>query len=170
MKGIQLLVFIQLILFIVACSSNQVNKTNKKMSTERAEEHLYEESQSLDETLIVKADAIEQLKVFLKKEKFGPEERTEQLPLGYVGFLPEEARPVANGYLNKSVSRLIALLEKNDRVTQRMILNEFEIGLNSFNDLVTDTEDRERICWYYEDIMDMIGLESTHQLLNNWMY
>jgi len=45
-----------------------------------------------------------------------------------------------------------------------------KIGLHAFDDLAVDTEDRERVCWYYEDMMDILGLESTHELLNNWMY
>lgn len=51
-----------------------------------------------------------------------------------------------------------------------MILNEFEIGLNFFENLVFDIEDRERVCWYYEDIMNIIGFKSMNELLNNWMY
>jgi len=51
-----------------------------------------------------------------------------------------------------------------------MILHEFENGSNSFEDRAVHTEDRENACWYYEDIMDIIGLESTNELLNNWMY
>lgn len=72
--------------------------------------------------------------------------------------------------MNESIVRLISILEQNKQVTARMVLNEFENGLSSFEDLAFDTEDRERVCWYYEDIMDCIGLESTNELLNNWMY
>lgn len=154
-------------MILQSCVNSQQEKSETKSMTKN---HLYEESQSLDETLDVKSDAIIKLKELLQKEKFGPEEKTDQLPLGYVGFLPEEDRPLANKTLNESIVRLISILKQNNKVTSRIILDEFEIGLNSFEDLAFDTEDRERVCWYYEDIMDIIGLESTYELLNNWMY
>lgn len=155
------------LMILQSCVNSQQEKSETKSMTKN---HLYEESQSLDETLDVKSDAIIKLKELLQKEKFGPEEKTDQLPLGYVGFLPEEDRPLANKTLNESIVRLISILKQNNKVTSRIILDEFEIGLNSFEDLAFDTEDRERVCWYYEDIMDIIGLESTYELLNNWMY
>lgn len=147
---------------VSSCSSSQNNAMQ--------ETHLYEESESLNDVLTINQDAVTNLRELLNKEKFGPEERSEQLPLGYVGFLPPESRPTANKLLNESISRLIQMLEKEQKVTKRLVLDEFEKGLNSFNELASDTEDRERVCWYYEDIMDIIGLESTNELLNNWMY
>lgn len=159
--------YLVFLMILQSCVNSQQEKSETKSMTKN---HLYEESQSLDETLDVKSDAIIKLKELLQKEKFGPEEKTDQLPLGYVGFLPEEDRPLANKTLNESIVRLISILKQNNKVTSRIILDEFEIGLNSFEDLAFDTEDRERVCWYYEDIMDIIGLESTYELLNNWMY
>lgn len=159
--------YLVFLMILQSCVNSQQEKSETKSMTKN---HLYEESQSLDETLDVKSDAIIKLKELLQKEKFGPEEKTDQLPLGYVGFLPEEDRPLANKTLNESIVRLISILKQNNKVTSRIILDEFEIGLNSFEDLAFDTEDGERVCWYYEDIMDIIGLESTYELLNNWMY
>ena len=134
------------------------------------ENHLYEETEYLDEVIAINQYATTNLQQLLNKDKFGPEEPSEQLTLGYVGFLPPESRPKANNLLNESIRRLILILEKEPKVTKRMILNEFETGLNSFNDIASDTEDKERVCCYYEDIMDIIGLKSSNELLNNWMY
>ena len=36
--------------------------------------------------------------------------------------------------------------------------------------LELDTENRERICTYYEELMDIVGLESSEGLLNEFMY
>ena len=44
-----------------------------------------------------------------------------------------------------------------------------KIGLERFKDIV-DTEDRERICLYYEELMNMVGLESSAGLLNKFLY
>lgn len=161
------LFYLVFIMMLQSCVNSQQEKAETKPTTKN---HLYEESQSLDEILNIKSDAIIKLKELLQKEKFGPEEKSDQLPLGYVGFLPEENRSLANKTLNQSIVRLISILKQNNKVTSRIVLDEFEIGLNSFEELAFDTEDRERVCWYYEDMMDIIGLESTHELLNNWMY
>lgn len=154
------------LMMIFSCANSQ--DKNKTMNIN--ENHIYLETPSLDDVLEVNSNAIENLNRMMLDEKFGPEQQSDQLPLGYVGFLPEESRPIANKNLNESINRIILILRDNKKITARMILNEFEIGLKSFNDLANDTEDRERVCRYYEDIMDIIGLESSNELLNNWMY
>ena len=65
---------------------------------------------------------------------------------------------------------MILLFEDNDNITKRMVLNEFEKSLIEFENIAEDTEDRERLCYYIEEIMDIIGLESSYNLLNNWMW
>ncbi|HAK29637.1 MAG TPA: hypothetical protein DCO90_10465 [Sphingobacterium sp.] len=33
-----------------------------------------------------------------------------------------------------------------------------------------DTEDREKLCAYFEDILDGIDLESSGGVINRWLY
>ena len=33
-----------------------------------------------------------------------------------------------------------------------------------------DTEDRERVCHYFEELMSLVGLESSGEILNTVMY
>jgi hypothetical protein len=33
-----------------------------------------------------------------------------------------------------------------------------------------DTEDREQLCRYLEAMMDLLQIESSHGLLNTWLY
>ena len=147
---------------IIGCSTNQ-NKSMEK-------DHLYEEFENLNDFVKVKPNAVNELEKLLFKVKFGPEDESDDLPMGYVGLLPQENQPQANRLLNESIKKLINILRNEKKVTNRMILNEFETGLESLEDIAFDTEDRERVCYYYEEIMDIIGLESTNELLNNWMY
>lgn len=51
-----------------------------------------------------------------------------------------------------------------------MIFDEFETGLESLENIVFDTESRERVCYYYQEIMVIIGVENSNELLNNWMF
>lgn len=155
-------IFITLFSIIISCSTNQ-NKTMEK-------NHLYVENENLNELMTIKPNAVNELEKLLFKVKFGHEEVSDKFPIGYVGLLPEEDRPEANRALNESIKKLIKILRNEETISKRIILNEFESGLESFEDLAVDTEDRERVCYYYEEIMDIIGLESTNELLNNWMY
>ena len=46
------------------------------------------------------------------------------------------------------------------------------IGLSKFTDVYfeLDTEDRERVCTYFEELMDIVGLESSNGQLNKFMF
>lgn len=33
-----------------------------------------------------------------------------------------------------------------------------------------DTEDKERVCEYYEEMMDIVELDSSEGILNSWLY
>ena len=57
--------------------------------------------------------------------------------------------------------------------SRRRISSKFlSLGLERFSDiyLELDTEDRERICTYFEELMDIVGLESSGGYLNDFMY
>lgn len=47
-----------------------------------------------------------------------------------------------------------------------------KFGLDRFSDIYIDldTEDRERVCSYFEGLMDIVELESSWGQLNNFMY
>ena len=46
------------------------------------------------------------------------------------------------------------------------------IGLKRFSDIYLnlDTEDRERVCSYFEELMDIVGLQNSDGQLNDFMY
>ena len=49
---------------------------------------------------------------------------------------------------------------------------KIKIGLSRFAEVYMelDTEDRERVCTYFEELMDIVGLESSSGQLNKFMY
>ena len=59
-------------------------------------------------------------------------------------------------------------MNANEKELQQVIKN----GLSLFEEekYLLDTEDREQICLYFENIMDIIELESSDGALNEWMY
>lgn len=159
LKGVFIIVFISL---FCACT-NQGNSSLHESTN-------YIHDSSLKNKIEINVHAVAKLKRLKSKYKFGAEEKSSIFPLGYVGILPKESRPLANHLMNKSLERLIQLIKTKHSPTKLQILDEFNIGLNSFNEIATDTEDRERVCHYYSEIMDIIGLDSSNELLNNWLY
>lgn len=111
----------------------------------------------------IKDNAIEELESLKNLVKFGAETST-----GYIGLLPQEMQPEANDLMNKSINHLIRILKKSP--TKDNILNEFKRGLSDFDAFELDTEDRERVCEYYDQIREIIGFDSTDGILNDWLY
>ena len=89
--------------------------------------------------------------------------------LSYSGITDAEVKSEATNTLNQSISKFIALIQHSDSSNKRFLLTIKNV-LESFDRNSLDTEDRERVCLYIEQIMDIIGLESSEGILNKWMY
>lgn len=63
-------------------------------------------------------------------------------------------------------------LAEKGNATDKEYQNAIKVGLEKFADLYLqlDTEDRERVCSYFEELMDIVGLDSSGGHLNNFMY
>jgi len=103
---------------------------------------------------------------FITKEKF-----IQETTVFYPGLSNKKFKTVLTKLINKSAEDF-QLIAKKSNVTAEAYQNAIEIGLNrfSFIYLELDTEDRERICTYYEELMDIVGLESSGGHLNNFIY
>lgn len=101
--------------------------------------------------------------------KFGREEVSFEFPIGYIGLQPIVNQSAANDLLNKSIDRLIWILKNESYLKSNLLLEEFSKGLKSLDEIAFDTEDRERVCAYYDEIGSIIGLESTNDILNDWL-
>lgn len=101
---------------------------------------------------------------FRKKEKF----LAEQL---YPGLADPTMKPTLTEKINKAADDFQTLAKSND-ATEKDYQDKIRLGLNRFSGIYTniDTEDRERICAYFQELMDIVGLESSDGALNNFMY
>jgi hypothetical protein len=80
---------------------------------------------------------------------------------------PSEAvRTAAAARLNELLDRLVAAIAAHP--TKAFVLSEFRRTLTEFDR--SDSEERDRLLVYLERIMDMVGIESSDGLLNNWRY
>ena len=103
---------------------------------------------------------------FKSKEKFLQDDK-----LFYSGIDDPNLKPVLTEKINLVAEDFKKLADK-ENVTDKDYQNAIKIGLERFTDLYLqlDTEDREKVCSYFEELMDIVGLESSGGHLNNFMY
>jgi hypothetical protein len=103
---------------------------------------------------------------FKNKDKFLQDEN-----FFYPGIGDPKLKPILTVKINLAADDFKKLAEKGN-ATDKEYHNAIKIGLERFDDLYLhlDTEDRERVCSYYEELMDIVGLESSGGNLNNFMY
>ncbi len=107
---------------------------------------------------------MEQFEAYKSKEKFQEDEDL---------FYPR----LANPNLKESLTKKINLIAKDFETlaakgiaTEKEYHNAINKGLAQFSELELDTEDRERVCKYIEELMDIVDLESSGGHLNEFMY
>jgi len=111
-------------------------------------------------------NAMTKFDVIKSKEKFLQDDK-----LFYPGIADPSLKPVLTEKINLAVDDFKKLADKGNS-TDKEYQNVIKIGLDRFADLnlKLDTEDRERVCSYFEELMDIVGLESSDGHLNNFMY
>ena len=109
-------------------------------------------------------NANEKFAEFIAKKKFVEENF-------YPGIADEKMRPVFTEKINQIASDFKTVAE-SEKPTDKNYQEKIEIGLSRFADiyLELDTEDRERVCTYIEELMDIVELESSNGQLNKFMY
>ena len=94
------------------------------------------------------------------------EERKYGADLCYRGAPNEETRLRCESWANALIDSLIEGLSSQPK--NSFVLSQFRSHLERFG--AQDTEERERACGYCEQIMDILGIESSEGLLNSWLY
>ena len=111
-------------------------------------------------------NAMTKFEEFKSKEKFIQEDK-----LFYPGIGSLTLKPILTEKINLVTDDFKKLADKGT-ATNKEYQEVIKEGLDRFVDLYLqlDTEDRERICNYFEELMDIVGLESSGGHLNNFMY
>ena len=102
---------------------------------------------------------------FRNKEKFVPDTN-----LFYPGIAYPELKLVLSEKINLAANDFEKLAAKG--ATNKEYQQAIKEGLMRFSDIYIelDTEDRERVCSYFEELMDIVGLESSGGYLNKFVY
>jgi len=111
-------------------------------------------------------DNLDKFEEFKAKEKF-----VEDTTIFYPGIANPALRPILTAKINLAADdfKVLALTGK---ATDKDYQEKIRIGLRRFYDvyLDLDTEDRERVCHYFEELMDIVGLEGSNGQLNEFNY
>ncbi len=109
-------------------------------------------------------NASEKFTEFIAKKKFVEENY-------YPGIADKKMRPIFTEKINSVASDFKSVAE-SENPTDKKYQEKIGIGLSRFAGvyLELDTEDRERVCTYIEELMDIVGLESSNGQLNKFMY
>jgi len=109
-------------------------------------------------------NANEKFAKFIEKKKFAEENL-------YPGIADEKMRPIFTEKINQ-VATDFKTVSEFEKPTDKNYQEKIGIGLSRFADVYMklDTEDRERVCSYFEELMDIVKLESSNGQLNKFMY
>lgn len=150
MKNLQILITIAVNLLVLGCDG-QENKEVKEVKIDQTED-------KNSETMVM-----DKFEAFKLKKKF-----TEDMSIYYPGISDVSVLKEYTENINKSADEFKAISLK-EHPTSKEYLEIMKIGLSRFNN-VADSEDRERIGGYYEELMNLVGLESSEGLLMNFVY
>lgn len=106
------------------------------------------------------------LEEFKNKEKFTQDDK-----MFYPVIGDSTLKPILTERINLVADDFKKLADQGS-ITDKEYQNAIKVGLDRFSDLYLqlDTEDRERVCIYIEELMDIVGLESSDGHLNEFMY
>lgn len=112
--------------------------------------------------------------MIIELEKFKDKTKFEEGTVAYSyypGISDELLKPAVSNLINKAADDFIEVA-KSEKASEHKYQEKIEIGLSRFTPLYLklDTEDREMVCSYFEELMDIVKLESSDGKLNEWMY
>lgn len=116
------------------------------------------------EKLKAPENAMTKFEEFKRKKKFNADQQ-----LSYPGIRDQNQQTSFAQKINLAAEDFEKLAKKGD-ATEKDYQNAIKIGLNRFTGTYIDSEDQDRICYYFEELMDIIGLESSGGHLNNFRY
>jgi hypothetical protein len=111
-------------------------------------------------------NAMDKFVTFKNKQKF-----TQDTTILYPGIADPAMRRTLTEKINLAADDFKKLAESGN-ATDKDYQDKIQVGLDRFSEVYIDldTEDRERVCHYFEELMDIVGLESSGGHLNEFMY
>jgi hypothetical protein len=112
------------------------------------------------------SNKMDKFEAFKQKEKF-----IVDTTIYYPGIADSTLRPILTEKINLAADDFRKISESGS-ATDKKYQDIIKVGLERIKEIYVelDTEDRGRVCYYFQELMDIVGLESSNGLLNNFMY
>ena len=112
---------------------------------------------------LIHKNIMDKFDAFIQKEKF-----VEDMTLFYPGISNPASRPLLTIKINQAAEDF-KNVSLSANPNKQAYLEKIKIGLHRFKDtdVMYDTEDKERVCHYFEELMDIVGLDSSKGILND---
>ncbi|MEG0171030.1 MAG: DUF4844 domain-containing protein [Acinetobacter sp.] len=107
---------------------------------------------------------IEQLEYFQQQDHFSGDDFL------YTGVEDKQLRDQLNQYVASTAQNFIQLYKNSNTPTSTQLLQTVAQGIQQIDPNDLDTEDREQVATTFEQFLDIIGLESSEDILNTWLY
>ena len=101
---------------------------------------------------------------FTQKDKFNKDE-----PLFYPGLEDKNIQSNLTKEINK-LAKTFESIQSSKNPSSDFYLKAIESSLKTIEKYDLDTENRTRVANYIEELMDIVELESSNGLLNNYVY
>ena len=101
---------------------------------------------------------------FISKEKFNKDE-----VLLYPGLKDNSLKYSLTNEINR-IAETFKLIQTSKKNAEKFYQIAIEIGIKSISNYGLDTEDRTRVANYIEELIDIVELESSNGILNNYVY
>ena len=108
---------------------------------------------------------VKELEDFIASGKFKADEM-----LHYQGLGAEHLKTTLTDTVNEAARDFIRIVQCDPSETK--FQDQIAIALRRFDPFVheLDTDDHDRVCLYFEELMDIVGLESSGGHLMSWRY
>jgi hypothetical protein len=117
--------------------------------------------------MIVNKSSIRKITKFKAKPKFGPDT---SLANYYTGLSNPQLNAKLTELVNQSAEDFI--FTASNSPSDKKFQDDIKTGLARFNPyfMELDTDDREKVCSYFVELMDCVGLKSSNGEINKWLY
>jgi Domain of unknown function (DUF4844) len=122
-----------------------------------------ESSNIKDQAIMLTPVMLQDLTSLKSEKKFVP---IIQAPLFYPGAPSESIRTVAQGSVDRLISDLIVDLPAMG--SKEFVLKRMKLTLGDFDQM--DSEERDRLLWYLESILQILNIADSDGLFNTWRY
>ena len=114
-------------------------------------------------SMSVNHDSIEKLKTLSLQDNFKAEENDL-----YTGVHEPLLKDNLNKKFKSVIDSFIHAIE--NKTSKSEYIDLLRKSINNFNRYNLDTEDAEHVAYNFKEIMDIIGLDSSEGILNEWLY